>query len=474
MSPPTALQAAAQMFVRFLGFVFFEKIEVRGLENIPKDGPVVFAGNHPNGLMDAMMIMTQCGRYVSPVAKDILFESPLLGIILRMLRAVPIRSRKDKGDSEDHHDANEEAFRDILGLLQDGGSIALFPEGTTYTSAALQPLRYGIAKLVFAATAESNIPVKVVPCGLTYLNKEKFRSKCFVDFGTPITIDSVRMAEYRQDRRSAYTTFMKELDRHLRYLTINVPDGSMDSLRLAYLISDLFADEEDSSTAEKVVRTRQATESCLRVIQHAEGEGKIQDLRRIDSLLTQIEQYQRTLDILRLRDADVRGTRKHARLVVDLIKHVALHGLIVAPLSLPGFCINLPLLWLIRTAGYKFATGCSEVVSTYKLTVGVTLVPLQYMIFWFISLDFLSVKDATLLVWLLFFSFVLGALYVKPLIDSLPRKVVALMRATLFDIRALRETRSSLREQLYQLYTKYEEPPPSPIPIPLALKAHQD
>jgi hypothetical protein len=45
---------------------------------VPKDGPVIFAGNHPNSLIDPVVIVVSCGRVVRFAAKDVLFRSRFL------------------------------------------------------------------------------------------------------------------------------------------------------------------------------------------------------------------------------------------------------------------------------------------------------------------------------------------------------------------------------------------------------------
>ena len=75
--------------------VFFRQIEVVGLEHVPEDGPVIFAGNHPNSLIDPILIITTCGRKVHFAAKDTLFRGRVLRALLRGLGAVPLKRRED-------------------------------------------------------------------------------------------------------------------------------------------------------------------------------------------------------------------------------------------------------------------------------------------------------------------------------------------------------------------------------------------
>src|SRR5262245_13893185 len=75
--------------------VFFRQIEVVGAEHIPAEGAVIFAGNHPNSLIDPILIITTAGRKVHFAAKDTLFKSRFLRPLLRAMGAVPIARRAD-------------------------------------------------------------------------------------------------------------------------------------------------------------------------------------------------------------------------------------------------------------------------------------------------------------------------------------------------------------------------------------------
>ena len=43
---------------RALVWIFFRRVEVRGREHVPRDGPILVAANHPNMLMDALLLGT--------------------------------------------------------------------------------------------------------------------------------------------------------------------------------------------------------------------------------------------------------------------------------------------------------------------------------------------------------------------------------------------------------------------------------
>src|SRR6185503_15315315 len=89
-----------QWLLRVATRVFYRRLEVVGLGNVPSEGqPILFCGNHPNSLIDPILITAHCGRIVHFAAKDTLFESPPLAFLLRRMGAVPVRRRMDHGEA---------------------------------------------------------------------------------------------------------------------------------------------------------------------------------------------------------------------------------------------------------------------------------------------------------------------------------------------------------------------------------------
>lgn len=75
--------------------VFFREVDIIGLENIPKEGPVVFYGNHQNQFMDAIMIRAHCGRPVRFLIAEKSLNRPIIGQFARLLGSVPVVRPQD-------------------------------------------------------------------------------------------------------------------------------------------------------------------------------------------------------------------------------------------------------------------------------------------------------------------------------------------------------------------------------------------
>src|SRR2546426_12462927 len=106
--------------------IYFRRIEVAGLEHIPRDTPIIFVLNHPNALVDPAFLLCLAPRRVSFLAKAPLFRMPVIGYLVRALDSLPVYRRQDQGQDVAR---NRETFQAARKLLARGGTIAICPEG---------------------------------------------------------------------------------------------------------------------------------------------------------------------------------------------------------------------------------------------------------------------------------------------------------------------------------------------------------
>ncbi len=110
--------------------------KVIGIENIPRDGGVVLAGNHTKWL-DPIMLVGCTERQVHFLAKDSLFKG-LVGAIVRGMGAIPVNRRI--------HD--KDALKMSRKGLENNLVIGVFPEGTiNRTSEVIMPFKIGAVKM---------------------------------------------------------------------------------------------------------------------------------------------------------------------------------------------------------------------------------------------------------------------------------------------------------------------------------------
>jgi 1-acyl-sn-glycerol-3-phosphate acyltransferase len=155
------------------------RIEVKGLEHFPKSGGVLLCTNHISNL-DPPVVGITCPRPVSFMAKEELFQAPVLKSILPHLRAFPVkRGMSDRG-----------ALRTGLNLLKEGHVVGLFPEGTRSKTGEIGKGLAGAG--FFALRSEAS----VLPCAI--IGSYKPFRKIKVVYGPPI-----EFAELRSKKASA-------------------------------------------------------------------------------------------------------------------------------------------------------------------------------------------------------------------------------------------------------------------------------
>ncbi len=206
---------------RTLVRLFYRRIEVRGLENVPPAGPLIFAANHPNMLMDALLLTTEQPRVVSFLAKATLFRTPVLRRFLAACGVLPVYRRKDQPDQVGRNELTFEACTD---LLEKGGAIGIFPEGVSHPREAVLALKTGCARIALGSEEKNDfqLGVKILPTGLYFSDRRLFRSAALIAFGT--VFDPADFFEkYREEPQAAVRGLTTELENRLRHLTLHVP-----------------------------------------------------------------------------------------------------------------------------------------------------------------------------------------------------------------------------------------------------------
>ena len=120
---------------------YYRHLRIIGKENIPKKGPLIFAANHQNALMDAMALVCTQKHQIVFVARADIFKKPLIIKILHFLRILPIYRRRDGGNT---YDNNQETFEIVDHVLRAGKAHGIMPEGAFNPRKRLATLQKGI------------------------------------------------------------------------------------------------------------------------------------------------------------------------------------------------------------------------------------------------------------------------------------------------------------------------------------------
>jgi 1-acyl-sn-glycerol-3-phosphate acyltransferase len=118
------------------------RIEGRGMQHVPRSGPVLIVSNH-SSLVDPPLVGGMSPRPLTFLAKAELFRVPLFGRLIHALNARPVR----------REGADAKALRAALKVLEEGGALLVFPEGTRGVEGVLRPAKAGAGMLAVLSGA---------------------------------------------------------------------------------------------------------------------------------------------------------------------------------------------------------------------------------------------------------------------------------------------------------------------------------
>ncbi|MGE3617438.1 MAG: 1-acyl-sn-glycerol-3-phosphate acyltransferase, partial [Gemmatimonadales bacterium] len=352
------------VFSRALG-LFFRRIEVAGVEHVPAAAPTIFAINHPNGLVDPLLLLCAAPRPVSFLGKAPLFSMPVIGWFVKALDTIPVYRRQDDADTA----RNQETFTRARALLDRGGTIAIAPEGTSHSDPDLRPLKTGAARIALGAGTRE--PVAIVPVGLFYTDKARFRSSALVLFGEPLVvapvtsgteppapdveavtrtlIDRIRSLVVRADRQEALTV----ATRAERILTAALPDPK-------------------ARTVEEI-----------RVVRQRLADGYLTLRERAPTLLARfvrrMDRLERAFRMANLDPANPVPAPAGAGAILRAAIWLLLRIVIFLPLALPGLVLHLPGYLAIGAIAPRVAKGQDDVLATVKLIAAALFYPLTWI-----------------------------------------------------------------------------------------------
>lgn len=258
---------------------------------IPRDGPLLLAGNHPNSLLDPLFLAAVARRPVRFLAKAPLFSDPWTSWAVTAVGAIPVYRPRDNPALVRQ---NADTFRAAHDALLAGAAVGIFPEGMSHDAPSIASLRTGAARIALGARSRLGRVFPIIPVGLVLRNKEEFRSGVHVLVGEPVRWDDIAGTE---DSPEAVKELTARIDRALRAVTLNLEqweDSVLVAAAEAVFVAEHGAGPESGT---QVDRWREAA----RILSAARREG---DTAAID-LAREIRRHARALDLFGLEPADL-------------------------------------------------------------------------------------------------------------------------------------------------------------------------
>ncbi len=199
--------------------LYFSKIKVHGLENVPRDKPVLFLANHQSALLDVLLIAIDCNRKPYFLTRADVFKRPLLKKLFSFLQMIPIYRIRDGRESLKN---NAMVFDRCAHLLGNEKAILMFPEANHSLKRRVRPLSKGFTRIVFTALRQNpDLDIRLVPVGLNYQNAEGFPDSTAIYFGKDIPVQRFYVAS---DLISSTHIIKEGVSEALKKLTTHIDD----------------------------------------------------------------------------------------------------------------------------------------------------------------------------------------------------------------------------------------------------------
>jgi len=353
--------------------IYFQRIEVTGLEHVPLDTPVIFVMNHPNALVDPVFLLCLAPRRVSFLAKAPLFRMPVIGYLVKAMDSLPVYRQQDEGSDMRK---NQETFIAARKLLARGGTIGICPEGVSHDAPGLKPIKTGAARISLAAVSTGEVSdLKIVPAGLYYTSKTSFRSSALLYFGNPISVEPVTLDADGNPPRDAVRRLSDQIEKALRNVILDAQheEELMTTARAERIFSSAGDDTAtDTASLKDELRLQQRFIKAYSIVQKLHPE-------RLRKLEIRMMRFEEELEQAGVDAEQLSPPSSTASVFLTILKRSLLFVLMLGP-ALLGTVAHYPAYKLGGYLATRFSADSEDIISTVKIISAMLLFPLTWLI----------------------------------------------------------------------------------------------
>jgi 1-acyl-sn-glycerol-3-phosphate acyltransferase len=363
------------VLVRF----YYPRRSVEGAEHLPARGPALYVLNHPNGLMDPMVLRAMLSRPIRFLAKSTFYDNPFGRLAMDAFGSLPVYRAEDAdrardgggggGGGGDRAARNDRTFVRCHAELAAGAELAVFPEGASHSDPRLRPLKTGAARIVLsaAATAEGAAVIPVIPAGLHYQDKSQLRSGVHLVVGAPIDLGPHR-ARHATDPRGAVDGLTDEIRARLDAVVLQAESREL-LAGIARVASWTASDAGDDAPDRHHARTRELLAAYARL--------KTTDPDRVERVAETARQYARALAHLGVDDPwGLEVPRITPAGVAAALGRVVL----MAPAAALGFLQSFVPYRLADMLARRISGAEDDILSTVRLIAGTTFLVAAWLV----------------------------------------------------------------------------------------------
>jgi 1-acyl-sn-glycerol-3-phosphate acyltransferase len=222
------LYAFFYVAARVTNWYFYRKIVFRGYAHFNVKNPFLLAPNHPNGIIDVLLVAAYVRHQLFFVANYGLFRHPIMRFLLQNLYCIPIKRREDVREGEQRD--NQAAFAACDEHLTKGGNLLIAPEGTSWRERHIREIKTGTARIAFSAEVANNwqLGLQILPVGITYNEKGDFGTAILINLQKPLLIADFKNI-YEQNENEAIKQLTATMTQFYQQNTIHCIDKDEDT-----------------------------------------------------------------------------------------------------------------------------------------------------------------------------------------------------------------------------------------------------
>ena len=215
---------------QFVVYVYFRKTYIHNKENFELKGPTIIVSNHPNTLIDPVIIASYVKNPIFFLANAGLFKNHIAAKLLRYLYCIEVKRFEDTGSKSLDNTA---AFDQSSQHLAANGNIYIAIEGTSYMERVLRPLKTGFARIGFQAITghAKGQEIFILPIGLNYEKHDKSGFDLEINVGESIPF-SHYLVDYDRNNQATIKDLTTEMRSVLEALVIHTEDLDEEALLL--------------------------------------------------------------------------------------------------------------------------------------------------------------------------------------------------------------------------------------------------
>jgi glycerol-3-phosphate O-acyltransferase / dihydroxyacetone phosphate acyltransferase len=361
-------------YVRLVLRIFFRSRDVSGLEHVPRAGPVLLVSNHVNGLVDPLVVMVALERRLTLTAKNTLGRNPFLAVLIRALGAVLFHRSQDRGKGAELRE-NARALARCQELLAAGGAVLIFPEGESHSDPGMRPFKPGAARIAADfVRRHPGVRLAVVPVGLYYTRKDRFRSGVALRFGPPLPLGDL-LAEAERGAAAVQALNAAEAEA-IRALTLDL-ESERQSEVLSWAAVVLLAWIHGPRLPGELTATAADELEVKRALHDGHVQLQARDPARLAALEARVGDYHARLRALRLAPAELRVRHTAARSVLFAVRELEIAA-VGLPWALAGLAASAAPYLLVDLVA-RLTSRDLDHWATQKIYPSLLIYPLCYL-----------------------------------------------------------------------------------------------